>query len=296
MRHWKFYCMEDRWPGLWRRALQNQVVPIGWPPDWGYRLRGRTKRANGWSRMRNAFAEMKPGDTVVVQLRGNKIGRIGEVIRLEVEDRQWRPLVPKSRQDRAGEMGRHVIVRWDLAGGPLDHDLAVELPQSARLSPGKRRAAVCELPPRAFRKMARAAADKRNWVPYSPHVFSEERSISDFLGTYPHHLEDGLQPYPSMKVREHVFGDHSRADVLLIDRRGRPVVVECKQSSPTVADLRQLRRYMSRARRVIGRRVRGLLVHGGSARLPSEVKRARSRRPRVDVVRYAVSVAFSPTD
>lgn len=81
-----------------------------------------------------------------------------------------------------------------------------------------------------------ATGDKRNWVPYSPHVFSEERSISDFLGTYPHHLEDGLQSYPSMKGREYVFGDNSRADVLLINHRGQPIVVECKQGPPTLAN------------------------------------------------------------
>jgi len=242
--------------------------------------------------MRNVLPEIQSGDLVIAQLPGSRVGRIGEVIRMEVEDKYWKPLVPKSKHDPYGEMGRRILVRWDLAHGPLDHNLIIELPHDARFTSGLRRSPISELSKRQFNKIAKAAKDKKNWGPYAPHVFSEEKSISDFLAANPQSLEDGLKPYPSMRVREHVFGGRSRADVLLIDLKGRPVIVECKQGAPRPENLRQLRKYMRIAGRVIGKKPRGILVHGGSVRLAPDVLKEKRLQPKVDFVRYKIYVNF----
>ena len=97
MTYWKVYCMENQWPGLWRRYYQHQVAAVGFPMEWGYKLEGKSKSA-GWSRVRNALKAVEIGDKVVVQLNHNRVGRIGEVIRKEVGDKEWTPLVPRSKQ------------------------------------------------------------------------------------------------------------------------------------------------------------------------------------------------------
>lgn len=294
MKYWKVYCMEDKWPGLWRRCFQHQAASVGWPAEWRWRLEGKTRTSPAWSRARNALKQIHPGDKVIVQLQGNRVGRIGEVVRLAVGDNEWDPLVPKSKREPLGEMGRRIIARWDLVNGPADPDMVVHLPPNARLTPGILRPTVCAVPRQLFKRIERAVADKANWVPISAHVFRHEESISDYLGSYPHHLEDGLQPYPSLKVREAVFSDRTRSDVLLIDRHGRPVIIECKQGSPTREHIDQLRGYLKKAARVIGKRVRGILVHGGSAKLPKEVRR-HGKRHRIEILRYGLSVSFSQT-
>src|SRR5262249_3047966 len=113
------------------------------------------------------------------------------------------------------------------------------------------------------------------------------------VATYPHHLEDGLVPYPYSKIAEKVFPDGSRLDVLLLDRQARPVVVECKQEAPTVAHLRQLRHYMKWVQKETGKEVRGILVDGGSRNLHQEIVRAASRSPRVEIVQHHLKVEFA---
>jgi RecB family endonuclease NucS len=135
--------------------------------------------------------------------------------------------------------------------------------------------------------------DDFNWRPLLS-KFAYERSLSDYIATYPHRVEDGLQPYPSEKVREKVFKDRSRSDVLLIDRNEIPVVVECKQDTPTVENVRQLRGYMKNLRDVTGKKPRGILVHGGARKLRNEVRREVNHKPRIEVVQYALSVGFAP--
>ncbi|MGD0651277.1 MAG: hypothetical protein ABSA97_09090 [Verrucomicrobiia bacterium] len=294
MTYWKVYCMEDHWPGLWRRCFQHQAASVGWAADWGYHMEGKSKELS-WSRARNALKAMKVGDKIVVQLKHNRIGRIGEVTGLEVQDDQWNPLVPRSKKEPLGEMGRRILVRWDLVNGPLDPDLVVKLPPNARLTVGILRPTICELPPKLFWRIKKAAADKANWVGISSHVFRHEESISDFLGSFPHRLEDGLQPYPSMRVRESVFSDGTRSDVLLIDRNERPVIIECKQGTPTIANINQLREYLRRAGRVIGKKDRGILVHGGTGKLSRDVKRHSLKHPRIEIVRYSFDVNFEQT-
>jgi RecB family endonuclease NucS len=113
------------------------------------------------------------------------------------------------------------------------------------------------------------------------------------IANYPNHLEDGLLPHPNSKIRKRVFGDKSRLDVLLIDKANAPVIVECKQSASTIDDLSQLRRYMQRYRRELGQRPRGILVHGGAAKLTSQLRKEARRNPAVEMINYSLQVLFS---
>ncbi|MBI4244646.1 MAG: DUF91 domain-containing protein [Planctomycetes bacterium] len=288
--------MEERYPGLWFRWYQGQAVAVGWPPKFkkhaGWSLNGKPKGRGGWKRARSAIKRVEIGDYVVVQLKNNRIGRIGEVFRKKIEDDEWNPLVPPSSDQPIGEQGRRILVRWDIANGPLNPDLVVQLPRKAQLSPGVRLSTINRISKSSFNRIAKVYHDPKNWVSILPHIFRKEKAISDYIGTYPHHMEEGLQPYPDMKVREHVFSDGVRSDVLLIDKNNSPVVVECKQNSPSKADIDQLRGYMNRTRKIIGQKPRGILIHGGPIKLPADVKRYGKRNPKIEIIQYSVAINF----
>jgi hypothetical protein len=299
IRYWKFFCEEHRYPGLWHTWFKNQVVAVGWSALWGFKLTGGRSEP-GWSRARKQLAEMSPGDWVVVQLMHSRIGRVGRIVELQVEDDRWQPTVKpvsggRSRVERDGENGRRILVRWDLSAGSLDPDWVTHLPKEARFSPGKIRPAVCKLDRREFDRIRAAIQDEKNWVTIIP-GFEHETALSDFLAQNPHRLGDGLRAYPGKLAREMRFRDGTRADVLLVDSDGALVVVECKQGPPEVDHVRQLRRYLQQVsvqRR--SERVRGVLVHGGARWVSREVLSEARRRPRVDLVRYDLSLEFVPT-
>jgi len=285
--------MEDRFPGMWQRWFKHQCVGVGWASKWGYKLRGPTEEGgHGWSRARRLLEEIEPGDSLVVSLRGHRIGRVGEVVRKAVEDDQWDPLVPASRDLPDGEMGRRIFVRWDLATGPDNRELVVSLPEAARFTLGELRPTIAEIRSQTIRSLRAAANDPANWTGLLSQ-FYYERSLSDYIAAYPHRLEDGLLPHPNERVRERVFADRKRLDVLLLDRNGVPVIVECKQHQPTVGDIDQLQHYLRRLHEETGQAPRGILVHGGARKLHAEVRRAARKKPVVELVQYRVEVDFS---
>ena len=286
MKLWKVYCMEDDFPGLWHRLYNHQCVAIGW------RLGDKTKE-RGWARVRNALSRMAIGDHVVAALKGNRVGRIGQITALKVADDEWNPLVPKSKDLPFGQMGRRIQVRWDLTCGPTDRDLVVTLPEGSRLAAGELRPTVAEIKSITLTQLREAMNNPANWVGLLAH-FKYEHALSDYIAAYPHHLEDGLVPHPDAKVREKVFSDHKRLDVLLLDREDRPVIVECKQRAPTLKDLKQIRHYMKSLQTESGRKdVRGILVHGGSRNLHHEVAKAAKVAPAVEIVQYLLRVDFA---
>lgn len=292
MKCWKVYCMEGDYPGLWRRWLREQCVAVGWCAKWNYPLNGHTS-SRAWARTRTMLKEIAVGDFIVVHLQGNRVGRIGEVVRKEIDDGQWEPTVPPTKEEPDGEQGRRVLVRWT-GEGPLDPELVVQLDEGTGFDGWLARAPISRLEVEQFNAIRAVVADDTNWCRYSA-GFSYERSLSDYVASYPHRLEDGLQPYPNAKLREHVFVDGSRADVLLMDSKGNPVVVECKQGTATAANIKQLRGYMKRVAEQTSKPVvRGILVHGGARRLADDVVAEANEEPKVVVLRYRVDVDFDP--
>lgn len=105
-------------------------------------------------------------------------------------------------------------------------------------------------------------------------------------------------PYPSESARELVFADQTRLDVLLLDRDGNIVIIECKQRAPSLQHIEQLRGYMRNAEKLrtglkVGKNIRGILVHGGSRKLSTEVREESKCSPQVELVQFSVSVGFA---
>lgn len=291
---WKITCKEDLYPGMWQRWFKHQCVAVGWASQWGYRLDGDTRFSRGWSAARNAIKRIQIGDYVVVALRGHRIGRIGQVTGKAIGDSEWDPLVPPGPELPDGEMGRRIFVRWELTTGPDDQDLVIQLSEGNRFTNGELRPTISRIHSMAIDELRSQMNDPGNWVSLLG-KFRYERALADYIANYPNHLEDGLLPHPNAKIRENAFADKSRADVLLIDKQNRPVVVECKQHPPSREDIRQLRHYMLRIGEEAGQQARGILVHGGPQKIRSEAISEAKRDPQVEIVSYRLAVEFSPS-
>jgi len=287
---WKIYCMEDAHPGLWKLWFKHQCVTVGYSPEWGcFNTEGtKTKGGRDWIQAKNALSEIKQRDKIVAALPERRIGRIGEVIRNDTANDTWHPLV-RDTEARDGHMGRRILVRWDLEHSPDDSDLVVQLPEGFALGRGT----LNRIHSTSFKDLQKVAADQANWVGLVGR-FGYEKALSDYIALYPHRLEDGLEPYPNEKVRERVFKDSSRLDVLLRDKKGKPVIVECKQESPTVENVRQLLRYIRRAKEVTKEPARGILVHGGALKVD---RRAwlEARSHGIRIFQYKLDVDFAPS-
>ena len=295
MTFWKINCMETTYPGMWQRWYVNQCVAVGWAGSWGFHLQGETDGGHGWSVTRNILNRMQIGDQIAVALSGHRIGRIGEVTGLAVEDSDWTPLVPKDNTLPDGEMGRRIAVRWDLLAGPDDREMVVSLPLNAQLTSGELRPTLSEIRSTTVETLKSIMKDESNWTALWAH-FDYERALSGYIAAYPHRLEEGLLPYPNGKIRERVFPDGSRLDVILVDRSGVPVIVECKQGHPTTDNLNQLRGYLRNLEAETGVMGRGILVHGGAKRLRRDVLSAANEVPAVEVVQYRLDVDFRTSD
>ena len=131
---WKINCMEDKYPGMWQRWFKEQCVAVGWANAWGYSLDGKTEGGRGWSIARNSIKKMAIGDYVIVALKNNRVGRIGQITGKAIGDNEWDPLVPRNPDMPDGEMGRRILVRWELTTGPDNQDLVVQLPKGDRFA------------------------------------------------------------------------------------------------------------------------------------------------------------------
>ena len=200
--------------------------------------------------------------------------------------------MPGSKDQPDGEKGRRIFVRWDFTVGPDDRELVVALPPETRLTPGEIRPTISPIRSLKIEALHNAMNDSTNWVGLAS-GFAYEKSLSDYIGAYPHRLEDGMLPHPNKKVRERVLSDNKRLDVLLEDKFGGAVIVECKQNHPTVSNVHQLQDYLRKFKAEEGEEARGILVHGGARKLRSEVRSAANENPRVELVQFTVSVDFS---
>lgn len=290
---WKVACQEHEYPGMWQRWFKNQCVAVGWPSERGYKLDGKSEGSSrGWSAARNAIKEMAMGDLILVALKGHRIGRLGEIVGKRIADDEWNPLVLPGPQMPHGDKGRRILVRWELTTGPEDPDMVIQIPPKFTFTIGELRPTITKIHSRTIAQVRKVMNDPRNWVGLLG-KFGYEKALSDYIATYPNHLEDGLLPHPNVKIREMVFKDKSRLDVLLLDRRGTPVIVECKQHAASVKHINQLRRYVLTLEEQIGKKARGILVHSGSQKLPTDVIRASKKRPKIEIVCYRLRVEFA---
>ena len=293
---WKVHCMENKYPGMWRRWFRNQCAAVGFPSGGGYTLEGRSTARN-WSTTRNAIKAMEIGDYVVVSLPYSRVGRMGKITGMEIGDDEWNPLVPARRELQYGEMGRRILVRWELTTGPESQDLIIQLPNDRTFQfPTEVRPTISQITSMTVDDLREIMNDEENWISLSGR-FTREKAISDYIAHYSHHLEDGLLPHPSKQVREYTFGDGRRADVLLIDNAGIPVIVECKQYAPGIDAIHQLRHYMDQLKLQVETegKVRGILVHGGAQMISDEVIAEARNQPQVEIVSYSLNVDFRPS-
>lgn len=293
MRYWSVYCREDIWPGLWRIWELYQIVTLGWSPGGDFHMDGTGRQKRRWTEARKKLESMTPGDRVVARLPSNRIGRVGQIMEKRVRDEEWDPVVPKSPDLEDGEQGRRILVRWDFAIGPSDRNYACALPEEFRLSSGELRRTITELDRKQFERFKKALSDESNWGPAFADTFAYEGALSDLIATYPERLEAGLRPYPLAKVREQIASGKNRMDVLLVDGDGTPVVVECKQGSPSLSHIKQLQGYRQAIQKRLKTMPRGILVFGGTPNVSKTVRDAAAKSPKVELFSYRLDVTFT---
>ncbi len=289
---WRVHCHIGHHPGQWQFWFREQCCAVGWaPPEWT--LNDGLSEHRGWVVARNALKRMRPGDWIVATLPDSRVGRLGRIVELAVNDEEWNPIVPRSRTLPNGENGRRILVRWELDTGPDDPSKVVLLPATARLNRGEVLGTVRSLPLERLEPIRNAMRDEVNWVSLAGR-FSMETALSDYLSVHPQRLESGMIACPSVEVREFTFPDRKRADVILQDRKGRVAIVECKQNGPTEADINQVVGYRTKIEQQFPEfgASRTLLVHGGSRRVLPEVS-AYAKRCTVELIYFELSVSFS---
>ncbi len=166
---WKISCMEHVYPGMWQRWFKEQCVAVDWASLWGYPLDGKIDGDNpeSWSIARNALKNMATGDYVVVALKNNRVGRIGQIIHKAIKDNEWNPLVPPNpamEDMQYGAMGRRILVRWELTTGPDNQDLIVQLPEENRFTGAQLRLTVARISSMKIGQLRKLMNDQRNWV------------------------------------------------------------------------------------------------------------------------------------
>ena len=156
---WKFFCPENRHPGLWQGWLENHCVAVGWPPGQGFPLEGPAV-STSWQRARDCLTAIEVGHHIVVHLPGRRFGRVGEVAGTATGDGDWEPLVPPADAHPHGELGRRVFVEWDNAG-PVNGDWVVQVPQQIRFPT---RDAVRRMRTLTWPEIVQVMNDQGNWV------------------------------------------------------------------------------------------------------------------------------------
>lgn len=296
-RFWRVHCHTGEHPGQWQLWFRNQCCAVGWPPlHWhdGTQDGWEFEKAQGkpdWVTSCNALMRMRPMDWIIATLPGNRVGRLGQVVKLEVRDDEWDPIIRPSQASPLGDIGRRILVRWELSTGPNDPSKVVLLPVSAQLNSGERRGTIRELKLDKLEAIREAMRDETNWISLSG-AFALEKALSDYICVHPYRIETGMVAHPTIRARELSFSDGSRADVVLQDGNGRTVVVECKQNAPTIEAIAQVEHYRELLRKEHGQEnVRAVIVHGGASRVARNVALP-AKKQDVELVYFELQVNF----
>lgn len=297
---WRVHCHIGHHPGQWQRWYREQCCAIGWPPtSWsgivnqdGYTV-ADTSGDSDFATSVNYCRRMKPGDWIIATLTGNRVGRIGRVFRVAIEDDEWNPVVLPNKRLPVGENGRRIEVRWDLDVGPQDPSQVVLLPKESQFIGGQIRGTVRQLPVDRVPSLKAVMNDSRHWVSLAS-AFNLETALSAYIALHPHRLEDGLSSHSSFGTTEAKVADGGRIDVLLEDGLGRTVVVECKQGAATIDACEQVLRYRHQIAPLVANpdEVRAIVVHGGTRRVPPDVVTF-ANASGVELVYFELAVAFA---
>lgn len=247
-----------------------------------------------WKKMRNSLAAMRPGDIVVAMLPDARVGRIGEIVRMEIEDHQWSPIIQRKAAMPFGENGRRILVRWNLVLGPENFDTVTRLPKGLR-NFGQH--AISWLDEGRYMHLAAAVADARNWEPFYGN-FRFETALSDYIAMHPYRLQDGLRINRDVKkFRECSLSSGGRIDVVLEDRARVPVLVECKQEGVVESHIHQLTNYLKKFHDDYPYLPvpRGILVHGGSRRVDAKLRDLANDQG-ISLVHHELRVDFLASD
>lgn len=297
MKLWKFTCPEAEFPGIWHHWFELACVCVDYPPQLKFRLKDSTTGREGWKRTTVILKTLEPEDYVVVMLDSHCVSRLGVVTEKKVNDEEWNPIIPMSKINPHGRLGRRIQVNWIEKSGPTNRYMAVSLPNGTHLTRSEIKLSPVLVRSRSLSDILSALNNRANWVSLHRHLEYDQavlRSIRDD----PQRLEFGLSPYPTMRFQKLQFASQSETAAVFVDKKATPVLVVCVQGVPSTTSLKKIRRKMSLLKSHLGVMPRGILVYGGARLYGEEYKPVQSLieqsldPPRVEIIHYTFDVGF----
>jgi hypothetical protein len=310
---WFVICPEPEAPGLWNVWQKENCVALGWGPP-NFLLEGDTD-SSGWDIARSKAQRIAVGDIVIPYLLRYRLGVPGEVTKLAISDAEWSPTVPKggyaSNPDEA-ELGRRIEVKWLTEGAPPSGKIAV-VPQHDRTSGGEAKQTIDgPLNPQRYSRIIQIIRDSANWIDYEPtgqpkattsdedappstefkpgNLVMQETLVRSILARNLRIIEAGLKPHPDFGRMEEVSFDLGRFDILCIDERGCPTVIELQLGYLDDGHIGKLCRYYGWLQRKYGK-VRGILLFENAS--PDLVDAYKTSLPWMELRRFKLSADIS---
>src|SRR5205807_2467752 len=249
--YWSVICPETEAPGLWKTWLSEKCVAIGWPPS-RRKLDGPTD-SPGWDIARIRAQQIAPGDIVIPYLLRYRFGIPGEVLKVAIEDSEWRPTVPKggyARNPDEAELGRRIEVRWLQKDAPPLDKIAL-VPKKMQTPGGEFKKTIQSVKPERYSHFMGIISNPANWIAYEegdsptdagsveqtdPSSEPDEVKLSiletqvrSILAKNLHTIEPGLRQHPDYDQLEEVTFDLGRLDLLCIDAKQKLTIIELQK-------------------------------------------------------------------
>ena len=183
-----------------------------------------------------------------------RFGIPGEVLKVAIEDSEWRPTVPKggyAKNPDEAELGRRIEVRWLQRDAPPPDKIAL-VPNNVRTAGGEFRQTIQSVKPERYSHIMGIISDRTNWIAYEQagsqidagsdeeqidpssepdegKLLIQETQIRSILAKNLHTIEPGLKRHPKFDRVEEVAFDLGRLDLLCIDAKQKLTIIELQK-------------------------------------------------------------------
>jgi hypothetical protein len=299
MNYWSIIC--DDFPGLWKKWQQENVVTVGWSPEWLEQHPDSKLPLGGYGWVERNITQMQQGDQIIPFLRENRIGRVATFRRQRIDE--WHPL--------SGEgQGRRVDVVWETNQMPLPDQVAL-IPSDLRRAATRR--TVARLSSDRFLELVTVLQNSENWQeipnirdddeveePVDQFRFALETHLEEFIEANFAHINFGraLELYQDEENTGRQFQTAvGNIDLLAKDvDSGAFVVIELKKNRSHDAVVGQVLRYMGWIGAHMAQSddlVRGIIIVPETT---EKLRYALKMLPNVCLFTYAASFALSPVE
>ena len=309
-RHWSVICNETDAPALWKTWLSEKCVAIGWPPV-RHHLEGPTEKTS-WDIARARAQEVEVGDIVIPYLMRYRFGIPGEVVRIAISDSEWKPTVAKGGYRRNlddAELGRRIELKWLEKDVPPPDKVAL-VPVGMRTSGGEVKQTIERLRSERYARFTEIIGNPSNWIVYEPlnvnldvaesnaeeesepstepdpeKLVVQETQIRSIFAKNLQRIESGLVKHPDFAKLEEVTFDLGRLDILCVDSKNRPTIIELQLGYLDDGHIGKICRYYGWFTLRYGANVRAILLFENA--IPEVLEAYRKALPWLEMKKFS---------